>query len=70
MHLYRIFACDYTCPSHSPLPRSRFGQVTEVQGWVAAAEMKGETPTQQTVDDTCNKLKAYFAAKQKLVEAL
>ncbi|XP_043224062.1 nesprin-1-like isoform X2 [Amphibalanus amphitrite] len=44
--------------------------VTEVQGWVAAAEMKGETPTQQTVDDTCNKLKAYFAEKQKLVDAL
>ena len=50
--------------------RCRSLQVTEVQGWVAAAEMKGETPTQQTVDDTCNKLKAYFAAKQKLVEAL
>lgn len=37
---------------------------------MAAAEMKGESPTQQTVEDTCNKLKAYFAEKQKLVEAL
>ncbi|XP_037069989.1 polyamine-modulated factor 1-binding protein 1-like isoform X2 [Pollicipes pollicipes] len=44
--------------------------VTEVQGWVAAAEKVGESPNQDTVDATLNKLKGFFAEKQKLVEAL
>jgi len=44
--------------------------VTEVQGWVAAAAKVSDDPESDVVDGTLNKLKTYFAEKQKLVQAL
>ncbi|XP_043234590.1 uncharacterized protein At4g38062-like [Amphibalanus amphitrite] len=44
--------------------------VTEVQGWVAAAAKVADDPEADVVDGTLNKLKTYFAEKQKLVQAL
>ena len=49
-------------------PRCR--QVTEVQSWVAMAEKTTDDPEADVVDGTLNKLKTYFAEKQKLVQAL
>jgi len=44
--------------------------VTEVQSWVAMAEKTTDDPEADVVDGTLNKLKTYFAEKQKLVQAL
>ena len=41
-----------------------------MQGWVAAAARVSDDPEADVVDGTLNKLKGFFAEKQKLVQAL